>query len=209
MTELIVNAIQLFCVAVGGVFSFAMTLRRRSRRWAYLALFYLSFGLGLMYWVLYLIFFHTTPLVFCVSELSWTVSYIFLAIRLSDGRGRERAGALPWLLPAFSLMMGVFFCLRGSYFENLIMGAGLAACGYFALEGLILARRHGRCEKMWICGAVLFFYAAEYLLWLAGYVWLGDVFWNPYFLADTFLLNPALILLAAAQYQEDLQCHTT
>ncbi len=52
--------------------------------------FYLSFGMGLAYWVLYLILLGTSPLVFCVSELSWTASYIFLLLRLYADVPKEK-----------------------------------------------------------------------------------------------------------------------
>ena len=61
--------------------------------------------MGLAYWVLYLILVGTSPLVFCVSELSWTASYIFLTLRLYADVPKEKhkKKAIFWILPLFSL----------------------------------------------------------------------------------------------------------
>ena len=82
MTELTDNLLQLFCVFICGCCSCISAIRNRSYNRLLILLFYLSFGMGLAYWVLYLILLGTSPLVFCVSELSWTASYIFLTFGL-------------------------------------------------------------------------------------------------------------------------------
>lgn len=212
MAELADNAIQLFFVFVCGLYSLFRLLKTKSYNWLFIVLFYLSFGIGMTYWVLYIVLFNCPPQVFCISELNWTASYIFLAMRLAYGENetqrRCRNNPLFWILPAFSLVMGIFFLIRGSYFENVLMGSGIAVCGFYAVRGLYFARKSNNKGRIWICGAVIFFYAAEYLLWLSSYFWVDGTFLNPYFLADTFVLNPALILLAAAGRKEDGLCHT-
>ena len=114
MTELTDNLLQLFCVFICGCCSCISAIRNRSYNRLLILLFYLSFGMGLAYWVLYLILLGTSPLVFCVSELSWTASYIFLTLRLYADVPKEKhkKKAIFWTLPLFSLGMGIFFCLR-------------------------------------------------------------------------------------------------
>ena len=206
MTELIDNTLQLFIVVVCGIYSGMSALKNRSYSWLFVTLFYLSFGIGLTYWVLYIILFASTPRVFCVSELSWTASYIFLAIRLAAELSDEERNYKPKLaraLPLFSLGMCIFFCQRGSYLENILMGTALAVCGFLAARGLMFAIAQNRTKRRYICMAVLIFIAAEYLLWVSSYFWLSDTFFNPYFLMDTFVLNPALILVAIMQKRQD------
>lgn len=200
MAELADNAIQLFITFVLAALSLYSAVRKRSREWVLLTLFYASYALGLSYWLLYIVLYKTTPQVFCVSELSWTAAFIFLAIRLSGETGNDPRSAKYFALPAFSAVMAVVFSLRGSYFENAIMGAAMAFLGYYALKGLILKKDTA------VSRAALFFYASEYLLWIASCFSPGDRFSEPYYLIDTFLLNASLIVIAVSQWKEEKKC---
>ena len=113
--------------------------------------------MGLAYWVLYLLLFDTSPLVFCVSELSWTASYIFLALRLYADIPKEKhkEKAVFWILPVFSLVMGVFFCTRGSYFENILMGTAMGVLGFYAVKGICFAKNGKFADKKLIFAAAL------------------------------------------------------
>lgn len=200
MAELADNAIQLFITFVLAALSLYSAVRKRSREWVLLTLFYASYALGLSYWLLYIVLYKTTPQVFCVSELSWTAAFIFLAIRLSGETGNDPRSAKYFALPAFSAAMAVVFSLRGSYFENAIMGAAMAFLGYFAMKELILKKDTA------VSRAALFFYASEYLLWIASCFSQGDRFSEPYYLIDTFLLNASLIVIAVSQWKEEAKC---
>lgn len=87
--ELTDNIIQLFIVMLCGIYSCYRALKLKSKNWIPVTLFNVSFGIGLLYWVLYIVLFGSTPRVFCVSELSWTASYVFLAIRLTYNMTEE------------------------------------------------------------------------------------------------------------------------
>ena len=202
MTELTDNFIQLVIVCVCGVCCAVSAIREKNRDWMFLALFYVSFGIGLLYWILYMILFSSTPRIFCVSELSWTASYVFLIIRiLSDAETARdsKVGVFPWCFPLFSLLMCIIFCQRGSYFENILMGGTLGMCGYFAARGLCFAKKSGARQKGIFCAAALFFYAAEYLLWISSYLTADAGVMDPYMIVDTFVLNPALFSMMLAQ----------
>lgn len=202
MAELNDNAIQLLITFALGAYSAFLAARKKSRSRVLLTLFYASYALGLSYWLLYIILYNMTPQVFCVSELSWTAAFIFLAIRLSEETGETPRSAKCFVLPVFSFIMAVLFSLRGSYFENAIMGAAMAFLGYYASKARSLKR------GAFISRAALFFYAAEYLLWISSCFWLGDGFLNPYFMIDMFILNASLILITAAQGKEE-KCLTS
>lgn len=210
MAELTDNVIQLFCVFICGIYSLVKAITKRNYRWLLITLFYLSFGIGLTYWVLYLVLFQSTPRVFFISELNWLASYIFLAIRLAvDITEEERQYKSQWfffVLPTFSLIMCAFFCLRQSYLENISMGAAMAVCGFYGVKGIYLSKQKHATSRLWIFSAVLIFYMAEYLLWISSYFGIGNTFLNPYFLVDTFILNPAIVLIAFAQSKEDKIC---
>lgn len=211
MAELIDNSIQLLIVFACGIFSGVHAIKSKKQGWIFTALFYLSFGMGLTYWVLYIVLFNSAPQVFFVSELSWTAAYIFLAMSLvsdiSEEEKKFKVGFLPWILPIFSFIMCIFFCLRGSYLENILMGTTMAICGFFAARGIIFAKQKNQKDRFFTCCAVLIFFAAEYLLWISSYFWIDDTLINPYFLTDTFILNPAIITVTAARYKGDKLCH--
>ena len=209
--ELTDNIIQLFIVMLCGIYSCYRALKLKSKNWIPVTLFYVSFGIGLLYWVLYIVLFGSTPRVFCVSELSWTASYVFLAIRLTynmteeEKKYKHRAA---WLLPLFSLAMCIFFCFRRSYLENIMMGSVLSVCGYFSAKTLFSAKARKSSRKEYIAIAVLLFYFAEYALWISSYFLSDNTILDPYLLTDTFILNSAIIFIAAAQRLEDKSCHT-
>lgn len=211
MTELMDNILQLICVIVCGCCSCISAINKKSFNRLLVSLFYLSFGMGLVYWVLYLVLFGTSPLVFCVSELSWTASYIFLALRLYTDMPCEKQNnkIIFWILPVFSFVMCVFFCARGSYFENILMGTAMGILGFCAVKGIYLVKSEKLVGKAGIFWAALLFYAAEYLLWISSYFIAENFFVNPYYLVDIFILNPALILIGAAQSREEKLCRTT
>ena len=213
MTEMTDNFLQLFCVFVCGCVSFFSAITKRSYKWLLMLLFYLSYGMGLVYWVLYLVLFGTSPLVFCISELSWTASYIFLAMCLAADIPKEKQtgkiNIVFWSLPAFSIIMGILFCTRGSYFENVLMGVSMSVLGFYAAKGLYVNGRGNRNGRNGVFTAVLLFYAAEYLLWTCSYFTAENGLTNLYYMIDTFILNPALITIAAAQIREDKLCRTT
>ena len=154
MTELTDNLLQLFFVFICGCCSCILAIRNRSYNRLLVLLFYLSFGMGLAYWVLYLILLGTSPLVFCVSELSWTASYIFLTLRLYADVPKEKHKnkAIFWILPLFSLGMGIFFCLRGSYFENILMGTTMGILGFYAVKGIYFAKIQKQTVSCDFCG---------------------------------------------------------
>ncbi len=211
MTEITDNLLQLLCVFICGFHSCVSAIRNRSYNRLLVTLFYLSFGMGLAYWVLYLLLFDTSPLVFCVSELSWTASYIFLALRLYADIPKEKhkEKAVFWILPVFSLVMGVFFCTRGSYFENILMGTAMGVLGFYAVKGIYFAKNGKFADKKLIFAVALAFYAAEYLLWISSYFITENTFLNPYYLVDIFIMNPTLILIAVAQSRGEALCRTT
>ena len=200
MAELADNAIQLFITFALAALSLYSAVKKRSREWVLLTLFYASYSMGLSYWLLYIVLYKTTPQIFCVSELSWTAAFIFLAIRLLGETGNDPRSAKYFALPAFSAVMAVVFSLRGSYFENAIMGAAMAFLGYCAMKGLILKKDTA------VSRAALFFYASEYLLWIASCFSPGDRFSEPYYLIDTFLLNASLIVIAVSERKEEKKC---
>ena len=88
------------------------------------------------------------------------------------------------------------------------MGTAMGVLGYYAVKGICLAKIRNRSGKPLIFYAALFFYAAEYLLWISSYFITESAFVNPYYLVDILILNPALIMITVAQSKGDKLCRT-
>ena len=88
------------------------------------------------------------------------------------------------------------------------MGMAMGVLGYYAVKGICLAKTRNRSGKPLIFYAALFFYAAEYLLWISSYFITENIFVNPYYLVDILILNPALVMIAVAQSREEKPCRT-
>ena len=108
----------------------------------------------------------------------------------------------------FSLGMGIFFCLRGSYFENILMGTAMGILGFYAVKVYIFAKIQKQTGKLWIfCGG--FDFLCGRISFVGFFVfYCGNTFINPYYLVDIFIMNPALILIAVAQSREEKLCRT-
>ena len=92
----------LTCCCVYAAIHFA---RGGNRGWLMLTFFYACYAMGDLYWLLYVAFEGTTPMVFWVSDLSWYTGYLFLCLLLRDIQERRDAPRTrwAWLAPAFSV----------------------------------------------------------------------------------------------------------
>lgn len=80
MAEIIDNSIQLAVVAGCCIYSAVMSIRHKMQAWFLLTIFYGAFALGLVHWLLFLVFFSGTPKLSPVSDLSWLASVLFLFV---------------------------------------------------------------------------------------------------------------------------------
>ena len=82
MIESVENAFQLALIAVCTTLSAVYAVRKKPRNGSLLVMFYGSYLLGDLYWLLYLLFYGHTPKIFYVSDLSWDAAYVFLHLLL-------------------------------------------------------------------------------------------------------------------------------
>ncbi len=189
MIETLDNALQL---SVGGIcvlLAAGKIIASRKRKWTLLLLFYSGFFLGNLYWFLYLLFYQRTPQYY-IADLSWWAGYLFLILLLKETETNKSAGRslLPWLGPAFTAGMCMFFIQRGEYISNIIYAVFLGVLLWNAIRGLLKSDAEKRRSKNTVlCGVTLFFCAMEYAEWTASCFWVGDTLKNPYFWFDTLL----------------------
>lgn len=191
------NAIQLAVMASCGIYAAVLFLRRREQAWLLLTCFYGAFALGLIYWLLFLVFRSDVPRLSPASDLSWMASVLFLLVLQTTVRLPGEGAYRPpwaWAVPAFCAVMCIYFFQWGDYFLNILWEVLLGACGYCALRGLLFARRQVGAARgrQYFHSAVLAFVLLENGLWLASCDWQGSTLLNPYYWVD-FLLSATFL----------------
>ena len=188
MIETVENAAQLVVVGISCCIAFVNLLRRRSRIWLLLGLSYGSFLLGLLYWLLYLLFYGDTPHFRYISELSWYTAYLLLYMMLhtvSDSEERSVRSRIPFLLLLFAAGMCVFYMQCSSVLSNLIALICMSMLLFHSSRGLIYHRNkkgHGKWCRLY--ALTLLFCSAEYSMWTVTCIYWTDTFSNPYFWFD-------------------------
>ena len=197
MVERIENALQivvlLFCVNAA---LYRALKRTQPRAWTLLALFYGSWALGDIYWLVCLIFYDHTPQISVVSDLSWFAAYIFLYMflrQVSPPDSAKEKRLLPWTGPLFAAGMAVFFMQWGEIESNLI---------YAGLMGLLLfsvIRRLMDGRQQLLCAAIAVFCLLEYALWVSSCFFTDNGLLTPYYWFDFLLTVSFPFLLPAAE----------
>ena len=207
MIETVENAAQLAVVSICCGISFVRFRHRRSRLWVLMTLFYGSFLLGVLYWLLYLLFYGYTPQFRYISELSWYTSFLFLFMvlhLLSDPAERSVRSWIPKLMIVFAAGMSVLYMQFSSWMSNILSALVMSMLLYHASRGLICHRKqkpHGR--QIWLYRVTLLFCAAEYCMWTITCFYWSDTLENPYFWFDILqtVCFPLFLPAAAAAEQ--------
>ena len=95
MIESLENAVQLALVAVYMALSIIYALREKPRNSVLLVMFYGSYLLGDLYWLLYLLFYSDNPAIFYIPDLSWYAAYGFLYLLLQRLSSKEERQSAP------------------------------------------------------------------------------------------------------------------
>lgn len=190
MIELAENLLEILVVGICFTTASVGASRNRKKGWTLLSLVYASYFLGDLYWALYLYFYHKTPPVFYVSEMSWCAAYLFMILLLrhyqTDTERRTRHPVL-WLIPLFVTLMTAFFMTRGSYILNLIDGVMMGSLMYRSVQGLLFLRTSDDGRKDFYF-TVLVFCLIEYGLWISSCFWMDVTIRNPYFWFGAMLI---------------------
>lgn len=187
------NAIQLAVVAGCCIYTVLVFLRSKEQVWLLLTCFYGAFSLGLIYWLLFIIFRSGTPQYSPISDLSWLASLLFLLVLQTTIRLPKEGvyrSLWAWAVPAFCGVMCLYYFRWGDYFINILWAVLMGACGYYALRGLLFARRQRGVarDRQYFHLAVLVFILLEHGLWVASCNWKEETLSNPYYWFD-FLLT--------------------
>ena len=198
MIESFDNSLQIIVLLICASIALYKAITQHSQTWVLAFLFFGSWVLGDIYWLVCLLFYGKTPQISIVSDLSWYASYIFLYLLLYHRSAPDKESIkhlIPWLGPIFAAGMAIFFMQWGEILSNLIY-ASLMGLLLFAALGRKIDRRRYR-NQHFLSGMILLFCLLEYGLWTASCFWSSDTLSNPYYWFD-FLLTLSFIFLLPA-----------
>ena len=198
MIESIENALQIIVLLICSGIALYQAIANHSQTWVLAFLFFGSWLLGDIYWLVCLLFYGQTPQISIVSDLSWYGSYIFLYLLLYHSSAPDkdsRKHRLPWLGPVFAAGMAVFFITQGELLSNLIYASLMGLLLFAALNRQIDRKRYQ--NQQLLSGMILLFCLLEYGLWTASCFWKTDTLSNPYYWFD-FLLTVSFVFFLPA-----------
>ena len=197
MIESIDNGIQLIITALCTGIAVYNWFRDNRREWALLGLFTGIYFLGDLYWQLYLVFYHKTPVYSDIPYVSWYAAYVFLLLLLAMFSRRSILQCLRkfWPVMIFTGGMCAFFMQYGSYASNIaamiLMSLLICRC----LDGLLVKKNNELCrERNLLYIFALLFCLLEYLLWTLSCFFSVNSIANPYYWADV-LLSVSFLLI--------------
>ena len=201
MLDQIENAIQVAVLLICVIAAAWQAVSRRSRAWTLLALFFGSWFLGDLYWLVCYLFYDTMPQISIVSDMSWYASFIFLYMLLRETVPLMKTKhLLPWLGPVFAAGMAVFFMQWGEYFNNVVCAV---------LMGLLLyasIRRLQDGQNRFLSALILIYCLLEYGLWISSCFWQRSVLSEPYYWFDFALTASFLLFIPATKWTEERRC---
>ena len=112
MIESFDNSLQIIVLLICASIALYKAITQRSQTWVLAFLFFGSWVLGDIYWLVCLLFYGKTPQISIVSDLSWYASYIFLYLLLYHRSAPDKESIkhlIPWLGPIFAAGMAIFF----------------------------------------------------------------------------------------------------
>lgn len=185
MIETIENTVQLGVSVLLAFVSLGIAYRKKSEACGTLVLFYAAISLGDLYWLLYLGFYHITPMYSYISEVSWYAAWLFLLLLLRQVQNDRPLSKHPilWLIPVFTGAMCVFFMQWGDYLSNLLSSVLMTFLLWRSLSELLIKENKDNAKRRF-CIAVAIFCLVEYTMWILSCFFTGDTITNPYFWFD-------------------------
>lgn len=189
MIEILDNSLQL-AVAIGcTVWSAIGALKLRSKSYFAFTCFNGSFALGLLYWLLFLIINKQKAMLIYVPGLSWTASYVFLAMVLQgmiEPGERDFHPPLAWLYPLFGAAALVFLTHFREILPSLTITVMTGITGYLSIRGLLWARRspEGKSPKLTFYALLLPLLFIKCILWMLSSSGVAENHLTLYFVID-------------------------
>ncbi len=217
MIERIDNIIQLVTTGTCAVVALYQAVRLKDRAWSVLGLFSGVYFLGILYWLLFLLFYgHTTEYSY-IPDLCWYSSYLFLMLLniyvRGESSGKDSFPVGPgaemreiihsirpslWLVPVFTAAMCIFYMQYGDFLSNIIAALLMTGLIWHASAGFLSSgEEKGKNKNRGVYAVTLLFCFTEYALWTTSCFWMGDTLANPYFWFDLLLSITFLLFIPA------------
>ncbi|HRY21972.1 MAG TPA: hypothetical protein P5198_10690 [Flexilinea sp.] len=204
MLDLFSNGLQFAVAAGSAAYMIILASKTKNQQYFILACFYVTFALGSIYWLIYLLKSGFTPRFFYVSDLSWIASYLFLMMLCVSVASPEEKGYRPaaaWIVTAILTAMTVYMLQKGDIIVTLIWNGLTIACGFLSVRGFLSARKkiEKAREKQVFYGTVIALVIIEFGLWMASCFFYEVTWSNPYIWFDMALTCSLVALLFAAK----------
>ena len=194
MIESIDNGIQLIITAICTGIAAYSWFKDNRREWILLGLFSGIYFMGDLYWQLYLIFYHKTPVYSDIPYVSWYASYVFLLLLLAmfSKTSIWQCVRRFWPVLIFTGGICIFFMQYGSYVSNIAAMVLMSLLICRCMEGILNKDIKGDRRQIYIL--IFIFCLLEYGMWTVSCFFSGDSIANPYYWFDIMLSISFLLI---------------
>ena len=204
MIEIWVNLFQFVMLAMALGITITRAVSTKSRKWLIVSLFFFSYALGDLYWLMSLIFLGDIPQYGHISEFAWYASYLFLLVLFGQISGQENKNRhydrVLFIIPVFTAASCIYFMQWGDYINCVICAVLTSIVLWKAGDGLLKAVRdkeHCHPETR-IYGVAVAVIMLEYIEWYASCIWYDNATAsNPYYWIDIILTIAVVSFLPA------------
>lgn len=183
--EVIDNIFQVTLFLCMTAASVVAAVRFHDRRPLVLALGYVCFAMGTLYYVLYLAITGKVPQVFYVAEISWLASYLFfLSVQIIRSKGMHPAFSLPAALSAAAaaVLVMAFQIFGPSKFMSGLLAVTLGANAYISVLRMQRKTENRRVDVCMLLGMAL-----QIALYIVSMFMTDYTHFNFYFAVDITL----------------------
>ena len=188
MTDLLTTLFQTIVLTVLISIGILRTITLKQREWLLITIYYFSYFLGDIYYLLIVFFYEDIPQFGHISEFSWLSSYLALVLLMNSvgGEGRYYKSRFLWLVTLFTGASYIYFIQFGDYVYEFICDSTMTIVLIFAIRNLLYLRRNGiRSESRWLFRLSMCMVTLEYCEWYSSGIWYeDDTFSNPYYIFE-------------------------
>ena len=203
MYEIVDNSIQLtviFCCAAASIYRTALT---RSRIWLLCSLFFASYFLGDLWWLLDELFYPEVSGYSLVPYINWKASILFLILMLQQDRNdrlfRKPESRAMWLIPVFCGIMCIFYMQFGAYIDNITTAILMSILIWEAVQRP-LGAKNGTTEYAAdhdMCRMILWFCVIEYIMWTITCLDYGHPLRSLYYICEAVITLLFILMIPA------------
>ena len=188
MTDLLTTLFQTIVLTVLISIGILRTITLKQREWLLITIYYFSYFLGDLYYLLIVFFYDDIPRFGHIAEFSWLSSYLALVLLMNSvgGEGRYYKSRLLWLVPLFTGGSYIYFIQFGDYVYEFICDSTMTIVMIFAIRNLLYLRHKDiRSESRWVFRLSMCMVTLEYCEWYSSGIWYeDDTFSNPYYIFE-------------------------